>query len=150
MNDQCRDNRQSGCGGTVRRGLLRGLAASAATVAVGRFGGESSAKPKKAKKSLCRRCPKICESPHVVFCRPTPNIATEECVCARAASGGSTCVNIAGGLGCAAADQCAVDANCPAGHACIKVDAVHCCPPPDTGEPAPTGNLCMPICKPAT
>ncbi|HEU5433741.1 MAG TPA: hypothetical protein VFU81_18880 [Thermomicrobiales bacterium] len=150
MEDEPNDDRESSrAGGAMRRGMLRGLVGGAAAMALGGFSGAASAKRRTTKKSRCKRCPKICETRSVVFCRPTPDIATEACVCARNASGGSSCVDIHVGLRCSATNQCLRDADCPADHACIAVDDVHCCPPEAEGQPAPTGNLCVPTCKPA-
>jgi hypothetical protein len=141
VNDERVDDLESGRGGAVRRGMLRGAALGIAAVALGRFGGELAAKPKKKKKSLCKSCPKLCETADIVTCKPVVN--QEVCACARTTTGESTCVGFtSGNIGCQATDQCQTDADCPANNACIKVDDVNCC------TPGMTGNLCKPICKP--
>jgi hypothetical protein len=144
VDDDRVDDLEPGRGGKVRRGMLRGLAAGVAAVAIGRFGGATAAKRKK-KKPLCKRCPKFCEAKDVVLCRPTPNPETVLCVCARTTAGGSTCVNVRAGDDCSATDQCRADADCPSNNACITVHAITespagCC------DPGMTGNLCKPIC----
>lgn len=147
MDDQQADDlKPDRVGGEVRRRLLRGLAAGIAAVGLSRFGGEA-AQRKKKKKPLCATCPKLCETPDTVLCRPSSNIEIESCVCARTTAGETICVNIAPNLGCSMTDQCQTDADCSAGAACIKVDSVNCCPPFPPDSPPPTGNLCKPICK---
>lgn len=94
---------------------------------------------------LCDRCPKLCETPHVVLCKPRTD--TERCACAWTAAGRPVCVNTvtlaedAAGT-CRATDQCASDADCASGQACVLVDETHCC------QAGTAGNLCLPVCTP--
>jgi hypothetical protein len=91
---------------------------------------------------LCERCPKLCETPHVVLCKPRTE--TERCACTWTTTGKAVCVNtvtmISDTNKCKTSDECTRDADCGAGQACIVVDDKNCCP---AGR---AGNLCFPLC----
>jgi hypothetical protein len=126
-----------------RRALLTGLSASALAAAAGLTAAQTEAKKrkkrKKKEKPVCTRCPKICEGPDIVLCRPSPDIEVELCVCAWTTTGNVACIDFRQ-VTCTAADECQFDGDCGPNHACILVDEVHCC------TPGNTGNLCAPLC----
>jgi hypothetical protein len=90
---------------------------------------------------LCERCPKLCETQHIVLCKPRTE--TERCACTWTTTGKPLCVNtitIFDAGKCKATNECERDSDCGAGQACILVDGENCCP---AGQ---TGNLCFPVC----
>jgi hypothetical protein len=125
----------------ARRGLLRWLPALALTGASDLVA-PGAARKRKKKAPLCGRCPKLCETQHVVLC--TPRTDTERCACAWTTSGKPVCVNTITLFDpgkCKSTNECVRDADCGTGEACILVDDQHCCP---AGK---AGNLCFPICS---
>ena len=122
--------------GAARRGLL-GLAAGALAVALGHLSGRGAAGQQA--EGLCERCPKICETRHLVTCARVRR--NQLCVCANTADGGTACVDLSDeGVQCSAKDECKGDNGCRPSEVCISVRGKHCC---DAGE---RGNLCAPRC----
>ena len=127
-----------------RRGMLAGISAGALAVAAAGLSavhGEAKKRKKRKKKQkpVCTRCPKICEGPDIVLCRPSPDLTVELCACAWTTTGNVACIDFRQ-TACSATDECQFDGDCGPNHACILVDDVNCC---SSGN---TGNLCAPVC----
>lgn len=124
-----------------RRRLLRRLPMVALAGVVGLVAPDVAARKRKKKAPLCARCPKLCETPHVVLCKPRTE--TERCACVWTTTGKAVCVNtitIFEPATCSSTNKCTRDTDCAAGEACILVDDQRCCP---AGK---AGNLCFPVC----
>jgi hypothetical protein len=121
--------------GSVRRGLLKGLAAGGLVAALGRLTGKVEA----AAGGICGKgCGSLCgERVALLRCSPL----NENCVCFQATSGKIHCVD-AGDVAaeCGRADQCRTDANCGEGNICVRLGGA-CCP---AGQ---RFNLCIPECS---
>jgi hypothetical protein len=138
------DERTCGQGAesTARRGLLRSLPAAALAGAIALFSRDAEARKRK-KPPLCVRCPKLCETVHVVLCQPRTD--TVRCACVWTTTGKAVCANtitIFDSGKCKSTNECTHDADCGSGNVCVLVDEKNCCP---AGK---AGNLCFPVCTP--